>query len=345
MSRSLIEEIEFAGTRISLIREEQVRKHLSLDDAIDDLRDGFRVHARQQAVNCVRLRVKSRDSAWLHTLRAGIATWNVAGGKDYTSLGSDTPSMWATVIDTTTGLPLAFVEANYLSRVRTAATTAIATDLLAPPGVTCLAHFGVGKISELLVRAVLKVRPSVKRVSLVRHNASKGTPDWCHQLGGEVRVEVRDAAVALIEADLVTTATNSRTPVIPPNAAMPGVRHINLVGSNHIRRQEIPAELAYQCLPPDGYLVVEDTSQARLEAGDFAAIGPEILINWDSIPTLGQLLENDAEKEKASKATLTAFKSVGIGLMDLAVATGVLRRMGLLTSPTVSEDTASEVGD
>ena len=345
MSKDLIEEIEFAHTRISLIRERQVQKHLSLGDAIGDLRDAFRSHARQQAANCVRVRLEPKGSAWLHTLRANIATMNVAGGKDYTSIKSTTPSMWATVIDMRTGLPLALIEAEYLSRIRTAATTAIATDLLAPTGVTCLAHFGVGKISELLVRAILKVRPSVTSVFVVRGDDSKGTPDWCRQLEGDVRIELCDRAVALNKADLVTTATNSKTPVIPPNAAMPLVRHLNLVGSNHIRRQEISAELAYRCLPPNGYLVVEDTEQARLEAGDFVAFGPEFL-NWDRIPTLGHLLDCDVEKWKARNAKLTAFKSVGIGLMDLAVAAGVLRRMGLLTNPPpVLENAAPMVGD
>jgi ornithine cyclodeaminase/alanine dehydrogenase-like protein (mu-crystallin family) len=179
----------------------------------------------------------------------------------------------------------------------------------------------------------------VTSVFVVRGEDSKGTPDWCRQLEGDVRIELCDRAVALNKADLVTTATNSKTPVIPTNAAMPRVRHLNLIGSNHKKRKEIPAELAYRCLPPNGYLVVDDTKQARLEAGDFVAFGPETL-NWDRIPTLGQLLDCDVEKEKASKATLTAFKSVGIGLMDLAVAAGVCRRLGLLTNPSPALENA-----
>ena len=335
MSEDEIDRIEFANTRIALIREEQVEAYLSADDAIADLRAAFKAQAQEHAVNRPRIRVELGRSAWLHTLRAGIPIWNVTGGKDYTSLGPETPSMWATVIDTRTGFPLAFIEANYLSRVRTAATTAIATDLLAPKGVTCLAHFGAGKISELLVRFVLKVRPSITNVLLVRREL-KASPDWFQQLESEVRVELCDAAGALLRADLVTTATNSVTPVIPPNARMPGVHHLNFVGSNHHKKREIPADLARRCLPPDGYLVVEDTNQARVEAGDFAAFGPEVL-NWDTVPTLGHLLENDGEKERAAKATLTAFKSVGIGLMDLAVAAGVLRRMGLLPNSFIPD--------
>jgi ornithine cyclodeaminase/alanine dehydrogenase-like protein (mu-crystallin family) len=337
MSGNVIEEIEFAGGHISLVREEQVQELLSLDDAIDDLRDALRAQARQQTVNRSRVRVETRrrGSAWLHTKRAGMANWNVAGGKDYTSIGFETPSMWATVVDTRVGLPLALIEANHLSRVGTAAITAIATDLLAPTAATCLAHFGAGKISQLLVRAVLKVRPSVQRICLVRHDFSKGVPDWLDQLGGgSVQVELSDASSALIGADLVTTATSSRIPVIPTKAEMPKARHINLIGSNHIKRREIDDDLARRCLPPGGYLVVEDTCQVRLEAGDFAALEQSGAFNWDDIPTVGHLLESEAEKQQARKANFTAFKSVGLGLTDLALATGVLRRLGLLTGPS-----------
>lgn len=332
MSRNLIERIIFAGSQIALIREEQVHKNLSLESGIADLRDVLRALAHQQAVNCPRVRVQSqeRNSAWLHTLRAGITSWGVAGGKDYTSIKFDTLAMWATVVNAKTGLPFAFIEANYLSRVRTAAITAIATDLLAPPNVTCLAHFGAGKISELLIRAILRVRPSVRRVFLIRGDPSKGSPDWLHQLGSEVQSEVSSATNALLEADLVTTATSSSEPVIPADAEMPRMRHINLIGSNHLKRREIFENLARSCLPPNGYLVADDPSQAALEAGDFSGLAKTGILDWDEIPTLAGLLDNPAEKEKAVMADLTAFKSVGMGLMDLAIAAGILRRMGLL---------------
>jgi ornithine cyclodeaminase/alanine dehydrogenase-like protein (mu-crystallin family) len=243
----------------------------------------------------------------------------------------DTPAMWATVVDIKTGLLIAFVEADHLSKVRTAATTAIATDLLAPPNPHSLAHFGAGKISDLLVHAILKVRPSINRVFLVRKDISRGAPDWFRELEGRIEGKVVDANQALIEADLITTATNSRTQVIPPQAAIPRLRHLNLIGSNHLKRREISDELARHCLPPEGYLVVDDKDQAKLEAGDFVELEQSGELTWDDVPTLAQLLVDPVEKQKASKATLTTFKSVGIGLMDLALATGVLRRMGVLS--------------
>lgn len=342
MTDRTIESLQFANAEVAIIREEQVRQCLSLDDAMKDLRSTLRAAAGQLAVNCprVRVRTKSRDVAWLHTLRGGIGSWGVAGGKDYTSLGFDTPAMWTTIVDMRNGLPLAFIEADYLSRVRTAATTAVATDLLAPLDITCLAHFGAGKISELLVQGVLKVRPSIRRVVLVRRDASNGPPDWLERLGRGVEGELSDPASALQEADVITTATNSTNPVIPPEAEIPRLRHINLIGSNHLKRREIPEDVARKCLPPGGYLVADDAAQASLEAGDFATLAQSGALDWAKVPSLYQLLDNPAEKERAALARLTAFKSVGIGLMDLAISAGILRRMGLLGAPIGNAEAA-----
>jgi ornithine cyclodeaminase len=336
----MTETIQFANAEIALIREAEVRDHLSLEQAITDVRDALGERARKRAVNCPRVRVESREQgvAWLHTLRGGLANWNVIGGKDYTSIGFRTPAMWATVVNARTGLPVALVEAQYLSRIRTAATTAVATDLLAPREVSCLAHFGAGKISELTVKAILKVRPSIRQVYLVRGDPSKGAPDWLLELGDGVAGEMVDSNYALGRADLATAATNSKTPVVPADASMPRLRHLNLIGSNHRKRREISEDLASRCLPPHGYLVVDDRQQAASEAGDFVSVlgsAPDLpgspdpgKVTWRQIPTIDDLfVEGGGENEKAARATLTAFKSVGIGLLDLALAARVVQRM------------------
>lgn len=318
--------IELCGASVLLVREDQVRLHLSIASALDDLREAL----AGEAVNRSRIRVDSHEKgrAWLHTLRAGLPGWGVAGGKDYTSLGFETPAMWATVIDTRTGLPLAFVEADFLSRIRTAAVAALATDLLAPSEPACLAHFGAGKIAEHLVEGVLLVRPSIRKVFLVRKRRGEGAPEWLSTLREGVEGRLVEAAEALPEADIVTTATSSATPVIPAGAALPRLSHLNLIGSNHLKRKEIDVELARRCLPPAGFLVTDDPEQAEAEAGDFVDLVAEGALRWSEIPTLARLVADPGLREQAQGVNLTAFKSVGIGLMDLVVAAGLLRRLG-----------------
>ena len=341
MSDPPIQKVEFAGTKVALVLEQQVRRHLDLDLAMADLKSGFVALSEQRAFNQPRTRIdwrgsreaRSRSSprlAWLHTLRAGLAEPGIVGGKDYSSLGFDIPAMWVTVVDAKTGKPIAFIEAQYLSRVRTAATAAIATELLSPQDITTLAHFGAGKISELLVRAILKVRPSILQVFLVRRSLEKGPPDWLFALGNGIAGTLTEAPKALAMAEIVTTATSSAGPVIEDGTEHPHLRHLNLIGANHWKRREIGAELARRCLPTDeGYLVVDDVEQAETEAGDFRTLSDSNELDWRTVPTLSQLLVDEQERNKAAQAKLTAFKSVGTGLMDLTVAGGILRRMGL----------------
>jgi ornithine cyclodeaminase/alanine dehydrogenase-like protein (mu-crystallin family) len=326
-----LEFVDFAGGRLALIREQGVREHLSLPAALEDLRLTLAA-AEDGAVNAPRVRIRSSqpDGAWLHTLRARLDHRGVVGGKDYTSIGFETPAMWATVVSSTTGLPLALIEADYLSRVRTAAVVALATDLLAPPEPHSLAHFGAGKISELLVRAMLHVRPSIRIVLLVRGHPSHGEPGWLHALRSGVEGRLVDAREALSNAEVATTATSSKEPVIPAGTAMPRLRHLNLVGSNHLKRREIDEDLARQCLPPSGFLAADAPEQAAAEAGDFAALAAEGVFSWSALPSLGELVRTASLREQARGANLTAFKSVGVGLMDLIVATGLLQRLGLL---------------
>jgi len=337
-----IQKVEFVGTKVAIVLEEHIRLHLDLDVAMADLRSGFVAWREHRAVNQPRIRIdwqgchatpgqKPLGYAWLHTLRAGLVESGIVGGKDYASLGFDVPAMWVTVVDARTGKPIAFMESDYLSRVRTAASAAIATELLAPGDVTSLAHFGAGKISEPLVRAILKVRPTIKHVCVVRGSQEKGSPAWLSALGEGITGVLTDRERALEMAEIITTATSSSVPVVPDGSKYPHLRHLNLMGANHWKRREIGEELARRCLPANGgYLVVDDAKQAETEAGDFRFLSENDDLDWSATPTLALLLANENARKKAAQARPTAFKCVGIGLMDLAVAGGVLRRMGLL---------------
>lgn len=328
----MTETLEFAGSRPAFVREADVRTGLTLKRAIAGLAAALRRAAADELVSRPRVRIvpPAKVGAWLHTLRAGAAGLEISGGKDYSSVGFDTPAMWVTVISQRTGRLLALVEAEHLSHLRTAAVAAVATDLLAPPAPWTLAHFGVGEISEQLVRAMLEVRPSLRRVLLVRRRRQAAPPEWLSALPSGVEARLVDPAEAMAEAELATTATSSKTPVIPAGAAMPRLRHINLMGSNHASRREIDAELAGRCLRPRGFLVADDPVQAAEEAGDFRAPNPEVA--WETVPSLARLAREPA-LAREGEVELTAFKSVGTGLMDLLVVAVLLGDLGILPEP------------
>lgn len=322
-----MERINLANSSVAVLSESDVQGTLSLTEAIEDLSEILETASEKDLLYRGRVRVDPRGRrAWMHTLRAGLVHLGVVGGKDYTSIDFSTPAMWVTVASMRTGKPLAIIEADFLSRLRTAAVTALATKALAPAEPEVLAHFGAGKISELLIRGVLTVRPSLRRVLLVRNNPEKRGPAWLDQLRQEVSIEVVPKDVALGEGEVITTATSSRQPVICANMSMPRARHFNLVGANHLKRWEIDDQLAARFVT--GGLVADDPAQVAAEAGDFVEAAKDAPA-WSTVRSLAELVRQ-GPFERPDASAPTAFKSVGVGLMDLALAAAVLRRLGLL---------------
>ncbi len=317
--------VSFAGGDVWLVPEAFVEEALDLPRALAAVREAFLAHGRGEAVNVPRIRVegRGRGEAWQHTLRAALGSPALVGGKDYTSVGFELGANWVSVCSRRTGRLLALIEAAHLSRTRTAAVVALATDLLASPAPKVLAHFGAGRISEGLVSGVLQVRPSIEEVRLVRRREEP--PAWLGAL--PVRARLAKVEEALDGAEIVTTATSSRTPVIPPGTRMAG-RHWNLAGANHPGRRELDGELAGECLPErGGFLVVEAREQAALEASEFLGLAMEGMLEWSRVPTLGEVLGGVAPVP--ASATHTVFKSVGVGLADMAAAAVVLQALGV----------------
>jgi ornithine cyclodeaminase/alanine dehydrogenase len=67
---------------------------------------------------------------------------------------------------------------------------------------------------------------------------------------------------------------------------------------------------------------VDDKEQARLEAGDFVTALNTGLLTWDQVHELGDVLIGK-QQGRVQPREVTLFKSIGIGLEDVAVAARV----------------------
>jgi alanine dehydrogenase len=125
---------------------------------------------------------------------------------------------------------------------------------------------------------------------------------------------VPDPTSALRGADIVCTATNSRTPLFDDRDGAPGM-HINAVGVYQPERAEIPAETVRRAR-----IVVDQTEAALEEAGDLLKPLAAGLIGRDRFDlTLSDVLLGRAEGRR-SAAEITLFKSVGLAVQDLYAA-------------------------
>ena len=104
----------------------------------------------------------------------------------------------------------------------------------------------------------------------------------------------------------IVTATSSRDPVLETGWVQPGAL-IVAMGSNQATRRELPADLVKGA----GYLVADSVEQARIEAGDFLLAFDES--DWNKVVDL-------KDAKRPSPGITTIFKSLGLGVEDVAAA-------------------------
>jgi ornithine cyclodeaminase/alanine dehydrogenase-like protein (mu-crystallin family) len=125
---------------------------------------------------------------------------------------------------------------------------------------------------------------------------------------------------ALDGADVVCTTTTAREPIVRREWLAPGA-HVNAVGSSIPTTRELDTQTIV-----DSALFVDRRESTENEAGDYLFPLREGAIGADHIRAeLGDVLAGKAPG-RGSDDELTVFKSLGIGVEDLASAELVYRR-------------------
>ena len=224
------------------------------------------------------------------------------------------------VMDGTNGRPLALLDAEYLTALRTGAASGLATDLLARKQANVLAVFGTGAQARMQVEGVAAVR-SLQKVLVFGRNRAHAEA-FCAEMQTRtgLKMEIARQADQLAEAHIVCTATTSDVPVFEHRHLPKGV-HINGVGAYRPHTREIPA-LTMQAAT----IVVDQRTAAAAEAGDIVLPMQEGLLG--SHPLLIELGEIVTGKQngRMSDDEITVFKSVGNAVQDLAVASYLVKK-------------------
>jgi ornithine cyclodeaminase len=243
---------------------------------------------------------------------------------------TDRPTHQAVIccFDPQTGTPVAVMDGGYITAVRTAAGSALATRLLARPGSAVVTVIGTGVQAQAHARALGRLpgvgavlvagRDRDRLVALTRELADSGIPA---RAAGSIEDGVR-------RADVVCAATHAARPVVRRAWLRPGT-HVNSVGYNSAGAGEVDTATVRDALvvvesraaalgpPPSGAVEL----RRALEAG---AIGADHVH-----AEIGELLAGD-RPGRADDAQLTLYKSVGVAAQDAAAAALVLRRAGEL---------------
>src|SRR5262245_40971623 len=117
---------------VLLLTEDDVRKLLTMDMAMEAVADVLRKMALDEAQNVPRSRVQT-DHAMLHMMSGAAKSLGVMGYKAYTSSRQKAVHFHVGLYDGKSGQLLSIMEADYLGQVRTGAASGVATEYMARP--------------------------------------------------------------------------------------------------------------------------------------------------------------------------------------------------------------------
>lgn len=287
-----------------LIREADVRALLPMGEAIRVVGEAFGRLAHGEATNHPRRRHRVPDGL-MHVMDAADPATGFMGLKCYTTLRGGN-HFHVLLYSTATGALEAFIEADWLGRLRTGAASGVAAQKFARADSSVVGLIGAGRQAETqleAMRAVLNVR-EVRVWSLTRDRLV----EFCGRFGA---TPVAGAREAVAGAHVVVTATTSKDPVLEGAWLEPG-QLVIAMGSNHVKRRETDDEAVRRA----GLIVTDDVAQAKVESGELISAG----VDWSKVKTVGEV------SGRADERQIVYFKSNGIALLDVAAGAFVFRR-------------------
>jgi ornithine cyclodeaminase/alanine dehydrogenase-like protein (mu-crystallin family) len=229
--------------------------------------------------------------------------------------GLDPHQGTVTLFDGDSGIPLAVLNAEPVTAIRTAAATAVATRALARADGRPAAIIGSGHQARSHVEA-LRVIGYGDRIRI----ASR-TPTNAQRLAGETgAIACTTVEEAVRGAGVVVTVTSSSDPVVRREWLEPGV-HVNAIGACFPDARELDSATM-----AEGVLFTDRLESLHGEAGDYLIPLAEGVLAADRPAVeLGSVLAGH-HPGRQSDDELTVFKSLGIAVEDLAAAEYVVRR-------------------
>jgi ornithine cyclodeaminase/alanine dehydrogenase-like protein (mu-crystallin family) len=233
------------------------------------------------------------------------------------------------LVDGKSGAPLAIVDGEYLTALRTGAASGLATDILSRKNASTLMLFGAGAQSRLQLEGVCAVR-DIRHAVVFDQNRERAEV-FREEMRKRVlcRITVAQSPREALGADIICTATTSPTPVLQDGDVGAGT-HINAIGAYRPEMCEIPPQTVARAR-----VVVDSRSSAMSEAGDIIqAVAAGSFRQEDIHAEIGEIVTG-ARPGRAGEAEITLFKSVGNASHDLVTAGRALEnatKLGLGTT-------------
>jgi len=296
-----------------LIREAEVNELISMSDAADAVEEGFRQLGVGSAFNNPRSRVKLGGEI-MHVLPAALPEMDALGLKSYTAFRSGIRFL-VLLYSAKTGELKALIQAQRLGELRTGGAASVAIKHMARTHTPRGALFGAGVMGKAMLEGMLNAR-SFEQLSVVDVNAVR-LDAFCAEMSERHAANIvpaRSADEAIEDAQVVVTMTTSKEPVFDGKRLAAGATVV-AAGSNLLQKREVDSTVIRR----SARIVVESIEQSALEAGDLFVPIDSGHLHWNQVHELSEVVLG-SYPGRASDDEINLFKSVGLGLQDMAVA-------------------------
>lgn len=311
-----------------VLSEQQVQSLIDIDELIAALARAHIQYSTGKAVMPVRLVVPLPQIQGRITSMPGFLIEDKALGMKVITYFQDNPkqnlpAILATIMlfSAETGKMIATMDGSFITAIRTACASALATKVLANPETPVLGILGAGVQARAHILALSRVR-KIEKVKLYSPSGTSAATIQ-KELAPDVDAAIvvaRNAEEAIRDADIIVTATTAQEPILKLEWLKAGA-HINAVGSHRPDLREIDGATLARAK-----VIVDSRDAIMAECGDILLALKEKSIGESQIHgEIGEVLAL-AKTGRTRRDELTLYKSVGIAIQDVAAANLVYRR-------------------
>jgi alanine dehydrogenase len=300
-----------------------ITKLVTMQDALEAVEDVFAELGKGNVTNVPRVRAPLKNGI----LRITAAVLNYRGyygiKVSSTSVFGRNAGRLFCLYREEGGELCAVMQVFGLGALRTGAASGIATKHMARRDARVLGVIGSGRQARTQVEAIALTRP-IEEIRVFSRNKDR-REKFCEDIKQDIKQDLKSsqkcdaiacatAEEAVMDCDIVVTATTSTAPVLFGEWLKPGA-HINAIGANYEDRRELDLKAVERA----SVIATDDLEQVRYESSDLAQAVEHDILRWKDVSSLGDIVAGHCPGRR-SEQDITLFKSLGVAMEDVALA-------------------------
>lgn len=319
--------------KILYLNQKDVAKLITIEETLDVVEEAFRQHGLGNVQMPPKMYLNfSKHEGDLRIMPVERLGLDVSGVKVVNvhpnNSKSGLPTVMATIIlnSTETGQPIAFMEAGFITDLRTGAAGAVAAKYLSRDDSSVVGLVGLGNQAKTQLEALMLVR-DIETVKIYDQSFKAGIKfiKWIKEKYENIEVILENNIEKTCDCDILVTTTPVRKPIIKVEWIKPGT-HINAIGADAKGKQELDPKIL-ECAK----VVVDDIEQAS-HSGEINVSVSSIEIGFgvnDIYATLGEIVCGKFSNQESLglfSDDITIFDSTGLAIQDLSTAVLVYQK-------------------